>query len=366
MSLPDLEKLAREAGAAGRSYTEWSMSDEVFAAVELLDEAGVRFDTRAYESAWREGRRAFRHGGGWVARWTTAPADYDLFGTETVEESGEWGGKKLRKVLIDPAHLDYQEGRYGSVLHGSWEEDPREQDRRRAEELAREKAERDAYEGRRKAGLEWLTSTPDSLLDGDEDALDAELRARCLRWEDARDERRNRKAKREAEERAATWARCRAAVPDGATLIDKGTEGSRGFYGWVPGRPPQAWRGIKVWPNHARPDDASEAWVYDERGPGRNSPVGSLLDVADDIAKGTKRLAGPDEVVPPRAVIDRIGVAYTEILRVEVGGKVAWVRMPTHAREPLVLDDLGKIVRTKALREAGERAWREKVYGPRP
>ena len=192
------------------------------------------------------------------------------------------------------------------------------------------------------------------------------VRARCLRWEDARDERGNRKAKREAEERAATWGRCRAAVPDGATLIDPGSEGYRGFYGWVPGRAPEAWRGIKVWPSHARPDDASEAWVYDERGPGEDSLVGSLLDVADDIAKGVKRLAGQNEVVPPRAVIDRIGVAYTEILRVELGGKAAWVGMPTFAREPLVLDDLGKIVRTKALREAGERAWRGKLYGPRP
>lgn len=352
---------AREAGEKGQSWQDFTydLCEEVAA-------LGGEFDVDEIDRAWCEGHRKHLIASGWIIRWTTAPADYDQFGTGTIEDCGEYRGKKLRSVLLDPNYADYQIGRYGSGLHGTWEEDPREQDRRRAEELAREKAERDAYEGRRKAGLEWLTSTPDSLLDGDEDALDGELRARCLRWEDARDERRNRKAKREAEERAATWARCRAAVPDGATLIDPGSEGYRGFYGYVPGRPPQVWRVIKVWPNHARPDDASEAWVYGEGGPGKDSLVGSLLDVADDIVKGTKRLAGPDEVVPPRAVIDRIGVAYTEILRVELGGKVAWVGMPIFAREPLVLDDLGKIVRTKALREAGERAWREKLYGPRP
>lgn len=355
---------AREAGEKGQSWRDFTY--DVCEEVAALDATGAQLDVDAIERAWREGHRKHLIASGWLIRWTTAPADYDQFGTGTIEECGEYRGKKLRSVLLDPMHADYQIGRYGSGLHGSWEEDPRERDRRRAEELAREKAEREAYEARRKAGLDWLTSTPDSLLDGDEDQLDVELRARCLRWEDARDERRNRKAKHEADERAATWARCRAAVPDGATLIDEGTQGYRSFYGWVPGRPPRAWRGIKVWPNHARPDDASEAWVYGEGGPGKDSLVGSLLDVADDIVKGTKRLAGPDEIVPPRAVIDRIGVAYTEILRVEVSGKVAWVGMPTFARELLVLDDLGKIVRTKALREAGERAWREKVYGPRP
>jgi hypothetical protein len=38
---------------------------------------------------------------GWVAFWTTAPEDYDWFGTGTAEQCGEWKGKQLRRVVAD-------------------------------------------------------------------------------------------------------------------------------------------------------------------------------------------------------------------------------------------------------------------------
>ena len=241
-TIQTLTERAEAAGASGDSWHEFTYSacEEVAA----LDAAGVQVDTNALKSAWLKGRRAGRLAKGWLVRWTTAGEDYDQFGTEALEQCGEHYGKPLRRVLIDPERADYQIGRYGSGLHGCWEEDPREEERRWREQLAREKAEDAARAERRRLGLEWLPTAPDDLVDGDEDAFDEELRAHGLRWEDGRDERRNRKAKREAEARAVTWARCRTLVPDGAALIDLGSPGREGFYGWIPGRKPRAWRSV--------------------------------------------------------------------------------------------------------------------------
>jgi hypothetical protein len=367
VSAPDFVTRAREAGERGESWSRFT--SDVCEEVAAFDAAGnPRTEVDEMQAAWREGRQAHRIANGWLVRWTTASEDYDQFGTETVEHcDGDYHGKKLRKVLLCPDYADYQAGRYGSGLHGCWDEDPREQERRWAEERAREKAEREEREARRKAGLEWLATAPDELVDGDEDAFDEELRARGLRWEDGRDERRNRKARREAEARAVTWAHCRALVPDGATLIDKGSDGYRGFYGWVPGRQPQAWRNIEIRPSYECADDADKARVVSRDGfaIGPEDYAGSLLVVAEAIEKGEMRIAGPDEHVPPRAVVQRIGKSFTEILRVELGGKVAWVGEPTFG-DPLVLDDSGRIVRTKALREAAEKAWRAKRFGGAP
>jgi len=45
---------------------------------------------------------------------TTAPKEYDGFGTLEVYESGN---KEERYVLIDVNHKEWQEGRYGSSLY---------------------------------------------------------------------------------------------------------------------------------------------------------------------------------------------------------------------------------------------------------
>jgi hypothetical protein len=350
----DLERLAREAGKAGASYAEWTSTDEAFEAIRAADDAGVRIDARAIEAAYREGRREHRLTGGWRSLWTTAPADYDQFGTETVEGPLDWDRKQLRRVVVDPVHYGYQTARYASGLHGSWEEDPRELERRWAEERAREKAEQEEREARRKAGLEWLASAPDELVGADVDAFDEALRANGLRWEDGRDERRRRAAAREDAERAKKWARCRAAFEDGATLVDGGTEGYSGYYGWVRGRDPDAWRSVEVRVDY-RGEDAERAQVYGEGG----RLVGSLADVANHLATGRFRVAAPEERIPPRAVIERVGKPYTEILACSGG---AWVGEPTFG-DPLVLDDAGHLVRKKAVREEALREWRARRFG---
>lgn len=52
----------------------------------------------------------------WRVAWTTAPADYDGWGTVTLDaEAGTTDrGQVIRKVLIDPRHWDWHMQRYGS------------------------------------------------------------------------------------------------------------------------------------------------------------------------------------------------------------------------------------------------------------
>lgn len=56
-----------------------------------------------------------------VLRYTTAPEVYDGFGSNTVQtDAGEdHRGMPVRLVSIEAKHLDWQETRYGSGLHGS-------------------------------------------------------------------------------------------------------------------------------------------------------------------------------------------------------------------------------------------------------
>ena len=54
----------------------------------------------------------------WVVTYTTAPEDYDWFGTHTVTIAGkDKRGKTVRMVMSDPKHVDAQRGRYASGLH---------------------------------------------------------------------------------------------------------------------------------------------------------------------------------------------------------------------------------------------------------
>ena len=52
-----------------------------------------------------------------VSTYTTAPVDYDGFGTETVAIVGMFHKKPLRHVETPVEHVEWQRMRYGSGLH---------------------------------------------------------------------------------------------------------------------------------------------------------------------------------------------------------------------------------------------------------
>jgi hypothetical protein len=159
------------------------------------------------------------------ALWTTASESYDSFGTETVEVA-ERNGQQLRRVLVDPDHAIWQGDRYASGSHGSWTEDPRIADRANAERRDRLRLDDERRAALRTAGLGWLANaTPDAEIDG---AVEAdEIGPRGLSYADVKAERKRRQEVRAEAERAATWERCRAAVPDGAILVDEAPTPSR-------------------------------------------------------------------------------------------------------------------------------------------
>lgn len=61
-----------------------------------------------------------------ITRYTTAPTAFDGFGTidrGIIAETDSWFGapKQIRKVEIQPLHLGWQENRYWSGNHPSWD-----------------------------------------------------------------------------------------------------------------------------------------------------------------------------------------------------------------------------------------------------
>ncbi len=54
---------------------------------------------------------------GTVWRYTTAPVDYDGFGTQTIAVAGFSSEKKVRLVQIHSKHFHWQDCRYGSGMH---------------------------------------------------------------------------------------------------------------------------------------------------------------------------------------------------------------------------------------------------------
>jgi len=359
----DLKVRARAAGARGESYSEWLWANDADGeAVCALRDAG----DHSVEAAHREGARERKLAEGWVSIWTTAPRDYDAFGTEEVEQSGEWCGKVLRRVLAHPHHADYQSDRYGSGLHYSGREDPRVEEARRAERLAAEARERAAAEGRRAGGLFWLRELPDAELGADNDALDEEVHRRGCSWQDVRAERRRREELREAARIAAQWTRCRPLISDGATLVDDGAPSSVGAYGYrIPGRDPAVYANVRVKQHYdlRHRDDADRAEVAVYEGGHPVAYLGSVALVAARIARGELRLAREGEVFAPRAVLERIGCPFTEVARVEAFGRVAWVGRPLGSAGGIVLDDAGRLVRAKKLREAAEAVHRAQYFG---
>ena len=62
----------------------------------------------------------------YVERYTTAPEAYDGFGTKTIEIVGYYRNdptRPVRKISVNPDHLDWQSGRNGSGLHPTWTEE---------------------------------------------------------------------------------------------------------------------------------------------------------------------------------------------------------------------------------------------------
>lgn len=55
-----------------------------------------------------------------LPRYTTAPLAYDGFGTQAVAIVGTYCGQPLRLVRVRAEHLEWQDGRYGSGMHGPW------------------------------------------------------------------------------------------------------------------------------------------------------------------------------------------------------------------------------------------------------
>jgi hypothetical protein len=167
--------------------------------------------------------------------------------------------------------------------------------------------------------LEVTASTVDRGVAGHQSD---DLGSHGIEYRDARDEHRRRETERAESARAAEWDRCRASFADGAILVDHGTPGERGVYGWIPGDPERVYYAVCVIDDWAKVAD--DARVIDVAG----ELVGSLALVADQIASGRLRIVRAAEV-PPEPVTRRIGhERYREIARVQVSDRVLWVGRP--------------------------------------
>lgn len=348
--------LARAAGKAGRSWGEWSMSDDAQALITTVE----YLDSDAVEVAFAKGRRETL-AATWRTVWTTAPAAYDGGGTDVVETCGEFHGKDLRRVLIDPHDYTWQTDRYASGLHGSWDEDPRVEETRVRDTAEKERVRRVEDAARREVGLVWLATAPLSEIEDTDENYDL-WHAKGLRSDDARAERVRRQDAESAAKKAAEWARCIALVPDGATLIDDGCPSKPGSFGYrIPGRDPGVWQVIRVeagWPAND-PDKATVVETDGEKIGDRayrsREVVGSLTYVAQWVTEGRIRVATPEEqeAIPPPAVLKRLGHReWKRVRRVVVEDRTVWVARPVFGLDPIVLDDAGHLVRAKKVREA--------------
>jgi hypothetical protein len=351
----DLEKAARTAGASGQSFHDWVMSDEVqdvIAAADSFSDA----DQKAIEKAFGEGRREIAIKKGRLV-WTTAPGDYDGADATELEVVGDYFGKPLRKIAIDPEGYGWQTGRYASGTYGVWDNDPIEEDRQAHERHAKAEAERKAVEAKRQAGVVWLRGATASQLK-DEDLC----WEHGARYEDIRAERTRRHEEEKESTRASSIAAIEKLIPEGATLIDEGEYIVSPLVGLRPiQRPAKVYFDVKL--VHGWPDDAEHAKV--EHGPGKRKETIPAQPLADLIAKGKVRIAKKGEV-PPGPVVDRIGMdRWKDIRRVEVDGKTVWIGRATFGSEDLVLDENGKLVRAKKILEAAKASHGHAWAGPR-
>ena len=349
-----LVESARIAGAAGKSWNDWVMSDETQDAIAAVDH-WLRADQDAVEKAFADGRRERSAAHGRII-WTTAPSDYDTNDATELEVVGDYFGKKLRKIAIEPEGYRYQTGRYASGTYGVWDQNPIEEDRRAREEYARRDAERAAAEAKRQAGVAWLrTATTAQLADED---LCWEHGAR---HEDVRAERQRRHGATKEQARTTGLARITALIPEGGTLIDDGAFIPPPMAGMRPAhRPPRIYYNVRL--VHGWPDDVEHARI--EYGNGRIKDDLPAERAADMLAKGHLRVAKEGEV-PPQAVAERVGLdRWKEIRRIDVAGRVVWVGRAMFGSEDLVLDERGRLVRGK-VSEAAKAAAHRGLSGDR-
>jgi hypothetical protein len=350
MNFDELCRRIRELAANGADWNCVLFNDTIHDAYCELSKSD-ELDKDKLESAFIEGRREYRISAGWIVVWTNARVDYDQFDTEELE-CHEWHGRPLRKVLVNPGNLVYQRSRYISGA-SYWDEDPREVERRIQEKIAKERAEDEERARIREAGLEWLR-TADLSQRTDEDLFDNELRSRGLTWSDLRKEQTRRVDEKAAAERSALWNECRAAFADGCTIVDPGRDAQRGTYGPIPGSDCAVYRNVRVVPHWSEKNSIHDDRVEDER----HEFVGSLARVAELLTKGLLRIASVDEQLPPAAVLDRLKPSRLDrVVRVECEGRVVWTAREKYSySEIVVLDEAGKLVRKKSIKEAAEAA----------
>lgn len=344
----DLLQAAREAGASGKSWHDWSMSDEAqdeFAKVDL-----TREQQDAIEAAFAEGARGHLSATGKVV-WTTAPKDYDGGTTVELEVLGDYHGRPLRKVAMASEDFDWQTGRYASGTYGEWDTDPREEDRRVREAGEKHKAEMAAVDARRQAGRDWLrTATAAELADED---LAWEKGAT---WKDVREEKQRRHEEAAGAARSEGWAKVNSTIVEGATYIDDGGVIHAEVAGLRPVvRHARIYYDVRI--QHGWPDDVDHAKITaaNERGRGTDE-VADVPTFMKWIEKGW--VHPPSGDVPPQAVAARIGYdRWKDIVRVEVGKKTVWIGRATFGGENLILDENGRLVRAKKTVEAAEAAY---------
>jgi hypothetical protein len=354
---PEVDKLvraARAAGASGKRWHDWVMSDETQDVI-VAAPSFTRAEQDALERAYEEGRRERSATTGRIV-WTTAPKDYD-YGNDTTELEvvGEYFGKPLRKVSIEPEAYEHQTNRYASGLHGAFDKNPIEEERHYREKQAERDRERAEGEAKRQTGVSWLRTASQAELE-DED-LTYEKGAR---YEDVRAEKRRRHEVAADEERTAGFSRLTSLIPEGGTVVDEGA--------YIP--PPKGMSGMRPIHRHATvyynvklvhgwPDDVEHAKV--EYGVGRGKKTVSAEHFAEMLEKGHIRAVREGDV-PPQPVADRIGVErWRDIRRVNVGGKNVWVGRATFGSEDLVLDDKGKLVRARKVVDAAKALAQEPV-----
>lgn len=354
MNFDELCKRARELASNGADWDRVLFDDIVHEAYCELSKLG-ELDKDKLEAAFVEGRRIFRIAKGWVFVWTTARADYDQFDTEELE-CHDWNGKTLRLVLVHPDHVVYQKSRYMSGAW-CWDEDPRETERKIQETIAKDRAEFEEKAKLREAGLIWIRSADiDRSHYASEEGLDDELRVHGLIWKDLREEEKRREEEAKAKERATEWERCRSMFPDGCTIVNSGYEARRDL--GIPGSDAAIYRNVRVVPHWSAKDSVEDARVEDER----KTDVGSLWFVAKRLTDGDYRIATADEKLPPAAVLDRLKPSRLHhVVRVETEGRVVWAMREKYSwSQIVVLDEQGKLVRKKSIKETAENVVRSK------
>jgi hypothetical protein len=343
----NLVEAARAAGAAGQDWNRWIMSDEVQDAIMAAPDFNTP-EQEAIEQAFTEGRREKLAATGRIM-YTTAPKDYDSGSAVELAVMGDFFGKPLRKIVVEPDDYQWQANRYGSGTYGVWDQDPIEEDRHAREKHDKHRAEMAAVDARRAAGAAWLrTATAEEL------ANEELCEEHGATWQAIRDERTRRREEAAGKKQGDEWSSATSVIPVGATLIDDGEYIVPTMVGLRPiHRPAAVHYDVKIvegWPH----GNVERAEVHEATGKGSSKSFGTVAHVADMITRGKLRVAGPGEV-PPRAVVERIGYdRWKDIRRVEVGGKIVWVGRAMFGSEDLILDENGRLVRAKKIVEAAK------------